>query len=121
MIPPRIQGLAFFLYPVRDPAVARVFYEGHLGLRLARSFEDQWFEYDLGDATFAIARADETHAPPVRGAVVAFEVADLDGAVATLKAAGVRFRQELFETSICRLAVALDPDFNEVILHQRKS
>ncbi len=121
MTPPLVQGLAFFLYPVRDPALARAFYEEQLGLRLARHFEEQWFEYDLGDATFAIAWADETHRPPVRGAVVAFEVRDLETAVAGLKAAGVRFRQDIFETSVCRLAVALDPDYNEVILHQRKS
>jgi catechol 2,3-dioxygenase-like lactoylglutathione lyase family enzyme len=116
-----IRGLAFLVYPVKDPAKARAFYEGQLGLRLSRQFGDQWFEYDLGDATFAIARADETHPVPVRGAVVAFEVDDLEAAVARLKAQRVRFRQDLCETPVCRLAVALDPDFNEVILHQRKT
>ncbi len=57
----------------------------------------------------------------MRGAVVAFEVDDLDAAVRQLKAAGVRFRQDPWETPVCRLAVALDPDYNEVILHQRKA
>ncbi len=116
-----IQGLAFFVYPVKDPPRARGFYEGRLGLRLARQFQEDWFEYDLGETTFAIARADATHQPPVRGAVVAFEVDDLDAAVRQLKAAGVRFRQDPWETPVCRLAVALDPDYNEVILHQRKA
>ncbi len=116
-----IKGLAFFVYPVSNLAAARAFYEGKLGLRLTHSFNDEWFEYDLGDTTFAIARADETHPVPVRGAAVAFEMRDLDAAVSRLKAEGVLFRQDIFETSICRLAVALDPDRNEVILHQRKA
>ncbi len=116
-----IRGLVFLVYPVKDPASARGFYEGRPGLRLCRQFGEPWFEYDLGDATFAIARADATHPVPVRGAVVAFEVDDLDTAVARLKAQRVRFRQDISETPVCRLAVALDPDFNEVILHQRKA
>lgn len=116
-----IKGLAFVVYPVSNLAAARAFYEGKLGLHLTHSFNDEWFEYDLGDTTFAIARADETHPAPVRGAAVAFEMHDLDAALAQLKAQGVMFRQDLFETSVCRVAIALDPDRNEVILHQRKA
>lgn len=116
-----IKGLAFFVYPVSNLPVARAFYEGRLGRRITRSFNDEWFEYDLGDTPFAIARADETHPVPARGAVVAFEMHDLDEAVARLKVHGVLFRQDIFETPVCRAAIALDPDRNEVILHPRKA
>lgn len=116
-----IRGLAFFVFPVKDPAQARLFYEGKLGLCLTHQYGALWFEYDLGDATYAVARADATHPVPVRSAVVAFEVDDLDTAVTQLKALGVRFRQDSCETPVCRLAVALAPDFNKVLLHQRKA
>ncbi len=116
-----IKQLAFVAVPVSDVPRARAFYEGKLGLRLTSSYQDFWIEYDLGDTTFAIAKADEQHPVPVRGAVVAFEMHDLDAAVTQLKAAGVSFKQEVFETPVCRMAVALDPDENEIMLHQLKA
>lgn len=115
-----IQRIAFFAYPVSDVAAARAFYEGQLGLKVTHAYQDFWIEYDLGDTTFALAKSDPEHPVPVRGAVVAFEVDDLDATVAALKAGGVRFKQDAMETPVCRLAVALDPDGNEVILHRCK-
>jgi predicted enzyme related to lactoylglutathione lyase len=76
---------------------------------------------NLGDTTFAITRADKDHPVPVRGAVVAFEVSDLDAEVARLQKLGVRSRREITETPVCRFAIILDPDGSEVILHRRKT
>jgi predicted enzyme related to lactoylglutathione lyase len=115
-----IQSLAFIAYPVSDIAASRRFYEGVLGLKLTHEALGTWFEYDLGDTTFAITTADEEHPVPVRGAVVAFEVSDLDAEVARLQKLGVRFRREITETPVCRFAIVLDPDGNEIILHRRK-
>lgn len=116
-----IKSIAFTLYPVSDIAAARAFYEGRLGLKVTLNYQDFWIEYDLGDSTFAISKADAEHPVPVRGALIAFEVTDLDGFVAQLKAAGVKFSKDIAETPVCRMAFALDPDGNEVLLHQRKS
>jgi catechol 2,3-dioxygenase-like lactoylglutathione lyase family enzyme len=116
-----IQSIAFIVYPVSNIAAARHFYEEILGLKLTHSFASEWVEYDVGDMTFAITPADAEHPVPVGGAALAFEVSDLDAEVERLKRAGVKFRREIGETPVCRLAVILDPDGSGIILHQRKS
>ncbi len=116
-----IQNIAFVFYPVSDIAAARAFYEGRLGLKVTMNHQDFWIEYDLGDTTFAISKPDEEHPVPVRGALVAFEVTDLDAFVARLKSEGVKFSKDIAETPVCRMAFALDPDGNEILLHQRKA
>ncbi len=116
-----IQAIAFVTYPVSDLNVARAFYEGVLGLRLSRESGDEWFEYDVGDTTFAITTADAEHPAPIRGAVVAFEMSDLDSEVTRLRQRGVTFRRDITETPVCRFAVVQDPDGNEIILHRRNT
>jgi predicted enzyme related to lactoylglutathione lyase len=115
-----IESIAFLTYAVSDIKAARDFYENILGLKLARESGGEWFEYDLADTTFAISTADMEHPVPVRGAVVALEVSDLEAEIARLHKVGVSFRQEITETSICRFAIVLDPDGREVIIHKRK-
>jgi predicted enzyme related to lactoylglutathione lyase len=116
-----IQSIAFLVYAVSDINRARHFYEEVLGLKLTHQASAEWLEYDVGDTTFAISAADADHPVPVRGATLAFEVSDLDAAVAQLHKGGVTFRQEIAETPVCRFAIVLDPDGNEVILHKRKA
>ena len=115
-----IESIAFLTYAVTDLKAARHFYEDILGLKLTHEAGGEWFEYDIGDTTFAISRADTEHPVPVRGAVLAFEVSDLDAEVARLHERGVKFRQEITETPVCRFAIVLDPDGSEVIIHKRK-
>jgi len=114
-----ITNLAFVAYPTRDARASRDFYETVLGLSLTHSWKDVWFEYDLGDATFVIAKADDEHPTPARGAMVAFEVADLDETVSRLESKGVALEKGITTTPVCRMAVVVDPDGNELILHQR--
>jgi len=57
---------------------------------------------------------------PVRGAVLAFEVSDLDVWVARLRKLGTMFRREITETPVGRFAIVLDPDGSEFIIHKRK-
>ena len=115
-----IKSVAFLGYAVSDLKAAREFYEGKLGLKLSHEWGGQWFEYDVGDTTFVISPADAEHPVPVRGALLAFEVSDLDAEVARLQGLGVRFRGPASETPVCRMATVLDPDGSEVLLHQRK-
>jgi predicted enzyme related to lactoylglutathione lyase len=116
-----IQSIAFFVYPVADMKRARDFYERILGLRAETSFSDEWIEYDVAGTTFAITTMDANHKPAAKGAVVAFEVDDLNVAVARLKSECVQFAQENMESPVCRFCVVLDADGNEVIIHKRKS
>jgi len=116
-----IQSLAFIAYSVKDITASRRFYEEVLGLKLARSFHDEWFEYDLGDGTFAITSTHIEYSPPVRGALVGFEVSDLDAEVSRLRRLGVAFKHhEVRETSVCRYVIVFDPDGTEVLVHRRK-
>ena len=113
-----IQSIAFITYAVSDLPAARRFYEGTLGLRLTHEAGGEWFEYDIGDTTFAITGIDMQHTPGAKGAVVAFEVSDLDAFVKRLKEQGVAFVLDVTETPVCRMAVIADPDGNHIIIHK---
>ncbi len=115
-----ITSIAFTVYPVNDMARSKSFYEKVLGLRVGYTFGDEWVEYDLGDSTFAITTTDMGHIPGAKGAVVAFEVTDLDGFVRRLKEKSVTFIADVFETPVCRMAVICDPDGNHITIHKRK-
>lgn len=114
-----IKSIAFTLYPARDLARARDFYERLLGLRLSRDFGGTWIEYDLGDGTFAVSTMVEGVTPSAdAGGSIAFEVADVDGLVARLRDQGVRVKVAPFTTPVCRMAVILDSEGNALTLHQ---
>ena len=116
-----INAIAFTVYPVSDMARARAFYERVLSLRSTYSFEDRWVEYDIGAGTFAITTTDMGHPPGAKGAIVGFEVDDLDQFVGMLKSCCVQFVMDPFETPVCRMAVIEDPDRNHLTIHRRKS
>jgi len=116
-----IKELAFVVYAVSDMVRARRFYERTLGLKLDSNFQDQWLEYDLKGATFAITTMDSEHQPGARGALVAFEVDDLDFVLERMRFLGVPLAKEMQTTPVCRFAVIQDPDGNELVIHQRKS
>jgi predicted enzyme related to lactoylglutathione lyase len=115
-----ITSIAFTAYPVSDMARARAFYEQALGLAPGELYSDRWTEYDLGDTAFAITTVDMGHPPGTKGALVAFEVDDLDATMADLKAKSVPIVRDVFDTPVCRMAVIEDPDGNHVTIHKRK-
>ena len=115
-----ITSIAFTVYPVREMARSRRFYENVLGLTIGYTFGDVWVEYDVGGSTFAITTTDMGHAPGAKGAVVAFETADLDAFVKALKEKSVSFVVETFSTPVCRMAVIQDPDENHITIHKRR-
>jgi predicted enzyme related to lactoylglutathione lyase len=115
-----ITSVAFVVYPVSDLARSRHFYETVLDLKLGELVGNEWVEYDVGGATFAITTVDMGHPPGAKGGVVAFETADLDTFVSALKTRSVRFIVDTFATPVCRMAVIQDPDGNDVTIHQRQ-
>ncbi|MBA3881804.1 MAG: VOC family protein [Chthoniobacterales bacterium] len=99
--------IAFVAYPVSDIAASRAFYD--LVLRTSGAeINGEWIEYDLGGTTFVITKADADHPSPVRGALVAFEVADLDSEVARLRSHSDELVGDTFETDICRFRIVAD-------------
>ena len=116
----QIKELAFVFYPVTDVARARKFYEGLLGLEVGMQIEfgpgQWWIEYDIAGQALAISNA----MPGKAATALALEVADLNGALAAVKSAGVVIAQDVMEFPPCRMFIVKDPDGNEITLHQRK-
>ena len=112
--------IAFTLYPVKDLPAARAFYEGALGLTTSASATTPWVEYDLaGGGCFAITTVLSDQPSASAGGTVAFEVEDIEGLVAGLRAKGVRMgHSELIRGPHCRMMTVFDPDGNSLILHQ---
>lgn len=118
----KIEEIAFSCYPVTDMARAREFYEGVLGLKATMDHEMEgghWVEYDIGEGTLAIGKA-EGMTPSPDGCSVALEVDDFDKAIEELKAANVEFNFGPLETPVCHMAFVRDPDGNSIGIHKRK-
>jgi predicted enzyme related to lactoylglutathione lyase len=118
--PMTIKKIAFTLYPVRDIARARRFYEQDLGLVKTGEFVGgRWIEYDLAGGCFALTDlVDDLQPSASAGGSIAFEVDDVDGLVATLRGKGVTVKAEPFSSPVCRMAVILDSEGNALTLHQ---
>jgi uncharacterized protein YndB with AHSA1/START domain/predicted enzyme related to lactoylglutathione lyase len=116
------EKVAFTMYPVKDTARARAFYEGTLGLEVgSHSDNGIWTEYDLpGGGCLALFRTDDTKPSNSAGGTVAFEVRDLDALVARLEKAGVEVKMKGIESPVCWMAVILDSEGNGILLHQLK-
>ena len=115
-----IKEIAFTGYPVTDVARARKFYEETFDLKPTLIPPgEEWVEYDIGAGTFGIGRIEGWN-PAQGGPMMAFEMEDFDAAIARLKAAGVKFCTEAFETPVCRMAIIKDPDGNALMIHRRK-
>lgn len=119
--------IAFTGYSVADMKRARAFYEGVLGLTKSRGFgqpggEEQWVEYDIGSGCLALMAGGGKEWPPgSAGVSAALEVNDFKAAVAQLRAKGVKFVFEPYESPVCWMAAVNDPDDNRVVIHQRKA
>ena len=118
----KISEISFSVYPVTDMPRAREFYEGILGLTATMDHEMEgghWVEYDIGEGTLAIGKAEGMNPSP-DGCSVSLEVDDFDAAIEELKAAGVDFNFGPMETPVCHMAFVRDPDGNSVGVHKRK-
>ena len=119
-----LKKVAFTMFPVKDTARARAFYEGALGLRVgSHSDNGVWTEYDLpGGGCLALFKyPDPKAAAAPGGASIAFEVDDLDVLVARLKSEDVKFTSEGVESPVCRMALLQDTEGNTIILHKLRA
>lgn len=118
-----LKKVAFTLYPVRDTARARKFYEETLGLAVgSHSASGTWTEYDLPGggclALFNNPRGSAGAPAGPGGPSIAFEVDDLTALVARLRSEGVTIQQDDIVSPVCRMAIVLDSEGNSIILHQ---
>jgi len=119
-----VTEIAFSCYPVTDMARARKFYEGVLGLKPTMAHGEpggmQWTEYDIANGTLALGCGVPDWLPRKDGCSVGLEVGDFDQAIAELKAQGVPFHMEPFESPVCHMAFICDPDGSTICIHKRK-
>jgi predicted enzyme related to lactoylglutathione lyase len=117
-----LKKVAFTMYPVKDAARARAFYEQKLGLTVGEhSSNGVWTEYDVpGGGCFALFQTQDIQPSASSGGSVAFEVEDLDVLSARLKSEGVEFKAEGIQSPVCRMSIILDTEGNSIILHELK-
>ncbi len=116
-----IKEVAFVAVAVSDFPRARKFYEETLGLKPDSAPGDfPWAEYTLGATTIGVGQHPAWQ-PSRDGTTIAFEVDDMDDAIATLQKRGVNFDMEKTETPVCWMAQFRDPDGNKLVVHKRKS
>jgi predicted enzyme related to lactoylglutathione lyase len=122
-MPIKIKEIAFVCHPVTDIARARDFYGNLLGLKTGLEIEFQpgmwWVEYDVAGVSLAVSNS----VPPAGsgGSSLALEVADLDGSLAAVKAAGLALTIEPQDFPSCRMFGINSPDGHAVMFHQRKA
>jgi predicted enzyme related to lactoylglutathione lyase len=117
----KIKELSFIAYYVRDVALARTFYGETLGLRPGQWFNDEWIEFDLGNATFALdGTGEHLGITPGTSSGAGFETDDVHSMRQRLADAGA-WVTEVYEFPVCWTCFAKDPEGNRFALHQRKS
>ena len=118
---PMFKKVAFTCYQVKDAKRARAFYGETLGLTMgSHSSDGVWTEYDLpGGGCLGLFQSSDAQTSS-SGAMIAFEVADLDALIARLKAEGVQFKADLIPSPVCRMSIIVDTEGNAVMLHELK-
>ncbi len=110
-----IKKIAFISHRSKDIAADRHFWGELLGLKLANDYEGKWVEFETPDGkTIAIEQFSPEGSPPA----LALETDDIEAEVARLREAGVEFRGEVMDNKVCKMAFALDPSGNTVMLHE---
>ncbi len=117
----KIRGIDYVFYNITDLKKSLDFYRDILGLKVTKENES-WAELDLGNLTLAIGAYGASTDPNAKKNSVsaALAVDDLKKGLEYLKSKNVKVTQDLFESDPCFMAIILDPDNNEIILHQRK-
>lgn len=118
---PRITGTDFVIVPSRDLEASSAFYAGVLGLHRSVYMPDRGFsEFETGNLTLSVVNPEKmgmTHHQ--NSNPIALHVEDVAAARAALEAAGIEFRGETLDTSVCHMAFFADPDGNALMLHHR--
>jgi predicted enzyme related to lactoylglutathione lyase len=116
-----IKEVAFVAVAVSDFEKSKKFYEETLELKIGSFTEGfPWAEFDVGGVTIGVGQHPAWQ-PSRDGTTIAFEVDNIDDAIAKLKERGVKFDMEKTETPVCFMAQFRDPDGNKLVVHKRKT
>lgn len=111
-----VSGIDTVFYQVCDMNRAVAFYEGVLGLPLARREGNDWAEFDTGAVRLALS-GELAVAPQGGGATVVLGTDDLDGLRAHLSERGVRMGS-IDDLGGARMLDVFDPDGNQLVVLQ---
>ena len=117
-----IKGIDYVFYNVIDMKKSVAFYKDILGLKLGSNVGESWAEFDLGNGTLALGvfGASSNPAQLKNNASVALAVDDIKSSIEYLKGKNVKVTTDVAPFDPCSMAIILDPDNNQIILHQRK-
>ena len=112
----RVEQVDFITVPTRDVSQAKAFYTDVLGLP---GSDDNDAEVETPNVTLSFwnpeSQGEEFFTNP---AGFALRVADVEGAVEEVRAAGGDV-MGVVDTDVCHMGFVKDPDGNTVILHRR--
>jgi predicted enzyme related to lactoylglutathione lyase len=116
-----VERLDYIRVPVTDMDAANHFYGEVLGLaRNPNSRDDDWVEYELGNATLAVMTP-HTHDyefEPLPSTTIALRVPDVAAAKTALESAGLQVG-EMWDSGVCHGLGITDPAGNRILLHHR--
>jgi catechol 2,3-dioxygenase-like lactoylglutathione lyase family enzyme len=111
-----VEKVDFVSVPVSNVERSKRFYGETLGLPANERANPDYPEFEAGNLTLALVRADEVTAS---SGSIALRVADVAGARSSLESEGIVFDGETIDTGVCHMAFFTDPDGNALILHRR--
>ncbi len=107
--------------PTRDRDRAEAFYAETLGLPKNPNSTETWVEFETGNLTLALVTPEDLgmeFAPLPFGSIV-LRVEDVEATKERLRAKGVEFRGETWDSGVCNGAAFFDPDGNGLAIHHR--
>jgi predicted enzyme related to lactoylglutathione lyase len=115
-------GMGGYFFRAKDPAGLKAWYREHLGVgggcgvdENGQSNEWVWFTQS-GPMVFEPFKQDSDYFAADRTAMVNLRVTDLDGLLATLRAAGIEIVREEAMDGVGRFARVHDPEDNPIEL-----
>lgn len=114
----QVLGLGGVFFRARDPAALASWYQVHFGINPVPSDADGkvWMQ-EAGPTVFAPFPADtEYFGDPGKSFMLNFRVADLDGLIGDLEAAGIAVERHAEDGPIGRFARLNDPEGNPIEL-----
>jgi predicted enzyme related to lactoylglutathione lyase len=115
-----VERTDFLTVPTRDLERAKQFYGETLGIKRNPNAHDNYPEFETGNVTISVIHPESMgmeFAP--NPFPIALRVPDVEQARAKLEQAGVEFRDDTLDTSVCHMAFFVDPDGNALMLHRR--
>jgi predicted enzyme related to lactoylglutathione lyase len=118
-----VLGMGGYFFRAKDPAKLKAWYREHLGVgggcgadpATGESNEYIWYQ-DAGPTVFEPFGADTDYFAADKQAMINLRVRDLDGLLATLRAAGIAITQEQAMDGVGRFARVHDPEDNAIEL-----